>query len=185
MAVKCTSCGRPLTHPDSVARRMGPVCSGKGYTTQRSGRKEGLTKLDLSVEDTFLALDMREHGLQLIRSVSGAVCYNTPHYCVHHSPTGYNFGYAGSGPSDLALNTVEHLLHLMGYKGKRITDLFDGSCFRAAWKLHQLFKDKFIATISRKEGGCVPYQDMVDWIQGHQQVLDECALEVPRKERSD
>lgn len=29
--VHCLDCGRALTHPTSIARGIGPVCSGKGY----------------------------------------------------------------------------------------------------------------------------------------------------------
>ncbi|RWA16195.1 hypothetical protein MBRU_08795 [Mycolicibacterium brumae DSM 44177] len=29
VAVRCLSCGHPLTHPKSVARFIGPVCASK------------------------------------------------------------------------------------------------------------------------------------------------------------
>ena len=37
MASICSVCGRPLTHPDSIARGMGPVCSGMPTSSPRRG----------------------------------------------------------------------------------------------------------------------------------------------------
>ena len=34
---------------------------------------------------------------------------NVPLHAVHHSPEGFNWGYLGSGPSDLAMNIIEEL----------------------------------------------------------------------------
>ena len=54
---------------------------------------------------------------------------NVPHLVVHHSPTGYEWGYGGSGPADLALNILEWQLRREGYRGDTIP-CFEGRCFR-------------------------------------------------------
>ena len=86
-----------------------------------------------------------------------------PQPAVWHSPTGYEFGYAGSGPADLALNILELTLRDSKYKGAR-EKLFKGSCFRLASQLHQEFKRDFIAPMDRELGGVIEFQTVVDWI---------------------
>lgn len=56
-----------------------------------------------------------------------------------HSPTGINFGYGGSGPADLALTILVNYLD----EHPTQTELRNGD-FRA-WRLHQKFKNRFIA----------------------------------------
>lgn len=62
---------------------------------------------------------------------------------VHHSPDGFEWGYGGSGPSDLALNLLECYLQTVGYSGAR-HPCYKGECFWAAWRLHQAFKHRVI-----------------------------------------
>lgn len=40
----------------------------------------------------------------------GEAAYNLPHL-VKHSPTGFEYGYGGSGPSDLARSIIGDFLH--------------------------------------------------------------------------
>ena len=67
--------------------------------------------------------------------------YPLPHV-VHHSPTGFEWGYGGSGPSDLALSILSFVIgpeqETVGvYEGKR--------CGARAWDLHHTFKLEFCA----------------------------------------
>jgi len=64
----------------------------------------------------------------------------------NHSPDGFNWGYGGSGPAQLALA----ILLKVG--------LSDG---RAA-RLHQEFKDDFIA--GAKDGDAIPISSVMEWI---------------------
>ncbi len=118
-------------------------------------------KHDDSLCDNYL-MEPLESGLVLRRDDQG-VWTNCPHIVIHHSPTGFEFGYGGSGPADLALNVVEVLLNRLGHDGPRMK-CFDGECFERAYELHQGFKWAFIASASR-EGARIPYQEMVDWIE--------------------
>ena len=64
-----------------------------------------------------------------------------------HSPTGFSWGYGGSGPADLALAMLVDFLRerppAKGWQDPR----FDRWTVRStAWKLHQAFKWHFVAT---------------------------------------
>ena len=56
---------------------------------------------------------------------------------VHHSPSGFEWGYGGSGPADLALS----ILALVIGDERETVGIFEGrTCGALAWQLHQLFK---------------------------------------------
>ena len=86
-----------------------------------------------------------------------------PQPAVWHSPDGYEWGYGGSGPADLALNILEITLRDSGYKGER-QKLFKGSCFSLAAELHQDFKWQHIATMNRLMGGELSFEFVKAWI---------------------
>jgi hypothetical protein len=88
-----------------------------------------------------------ENGIILIRNnIQYGIWTNVPHLCIDHSPTGYEWGYEGSGPADLALNIVENILWDIGHRGPRMT-CYAGSCFEAATYIHQNFKIAFLVLI--------------------------------------
>ena len=76
---------------------------------------------------------------------------NTPleQKLILHSPTGFEWGYNGSGPADLALN----ILYLY-------VD------YPRALRLHQAFKDYFIARIPR-DGGVILREQVMAWFGVH------------------
>lgn len=104
-----------------------------------------------------------EQGIVMRRDERGA-CTNVPWLVKHHSPTGFEWGYGGSGPADLALNIIECVLHRMNYEGPT-TKCFDGKCFVLAWELHQDFKQDFIAGIDHDNGGVIPIDRVETWIR--------------------
>jgi hypothetical protein len=80
----------------------------------------------------------------------------------HHSPTGPNWGYAGSGPADAALSILAHCLPV-GCDGERPVELWKGECSCLAWILHQSFKRRFVARVP--EAGGVILGEAVDaWL---------------------
>lgn len=103
------------------------------------------------------------NGIIMERADDGSVVTNVPHLVVHHSPTGFSFGYGGSGPADLALNIVEVMLRKMDYQGEKMR-CFDGRCFELAYRLHQEFKWEFVAT-ARGRGAAIPYETVEAWIR--------------------
>jgi len=116
--------------------------------------------------------EFADHGIDapadvyLLRRDESGVGTNVPHLVTHHSPTGFEFGYGGSGPADLALNILEHSLHRLGYTGERET-CWRGDCFTHAFVMHQAFKWEFIAG-APAEGDVIITHAAVDaWIKAY------------------
>lgn len=107
----------------------------------------------------------------LKRNLRGQVETNVPCLHRHHSPTGFEFGYGGSGPADFALNILQYCLEQWGHTGPRVYfDLWDGSrCFELAWRLHQLFKWDFIAPQPAQGASIlrVSMQTIRNWIEAN------------------
>lgn len=82
----------------------------------------------------------------IMRREGGEAVINVAHRIVHHSPTGFEWGYYGSGPADAALNILAVFV--------------DG---KTAWRLHQRFKEEFIANVPR-EGGTIQAERIREWI---------------------
>lgn len=100
------------------------------------------------------------------RDSEGHLIVNIPQLVVHHSPDGFEIGYAGSGPTDLALNILEVALHSIHWNGPR-EKCWKGSCFARAWIWHQDFKRQFIASMP-KEGGVIKGSDILKWLSEHE-----------------
>lgn len=152
--IHCCVCGQRLRDPRSVATGMGKICAHRvqGDSHHRRATDPGA--------DRFLMRPLQD-GIVLTR-VGHLVSTNVPHLVVQHSPTGFEFGYAGSGPADLALNILEAMLNRLGYKGHRTT-CFQASCFSLADRLHQAFKVEFIASAPR-DGTIIPYAPVEAWV---------------------
>lgn len=71
---------------------------------------------------------------------------NVPHTWRHHSPAGFEWGYAGSGPAELALNILVQFTD-------RVT----------SYRLHQLFKEDYVAPMP-PEGGRISAEEIHGWI---------------------
>lgn len=165
-STKCGRCGRPLSDPESKARGLGPVCAAKvGGGNAPDYLRGGGVYIDTPITEGLI-LDRAED--------SDRVATNVPHRVTMHSPSGYEFGYGGSGPADLALNTVEHLIqHLAAkneieaptrYKSADDTPQIDtGRVSEAALSMYQQFKSDFIAR-ARRDGDTVPYEPMREWV---------------------
>lgn len=152
---QCGVCGRKLTNPKSVQAGIGPVCAGKGGGNDMQD--------DDRPYDMPIDRDFRENGL-IMRRDAGIVFTNVPHYAVQYSPDGYEFGYGGSGPNDLALNAVHHLLLLEGYQGEMGEGYQSGQVFALAHTLKGAFLAAFIAGVDRHKGAEVPYERLRAWL---------------------
>ena len=86
-------------------------------------------------------------------------------HVIYHSPTGLEYGYAGSGPADLALSILGHWYGCnplalsrkirAGLRfGDREGDGFDDE-ERTAAQYHQEFKFRFVAPADQKESSLV------------------------------
>jgi len=103
--------------------------------------------IDMTEFDEYQIDQPMENGIILLRNnVQTGIWTNVPHLCIDHSPTGYEWGYEGSGPADLALNIVENILWIIGHRGPRMS-CYSGSCFEAATYIHQSFKAAFLVMV--------------------------------------
>jgi len=97
-----------------------------------------------------------ENGVILRRRVNPKtmmieVSTNVPHHIVHHSPTGFEWGYGGSGPADLALNLAE----LVTQKADLITE-HNHICSYVAWDAKLSVKNLIVMNVPEAGG-------FIDW----------------------
>lgn len=95
----------------------------------------------------YRAFRTAEGPVKAIFEVGEGEEHELPHIPLH-SPTGFEMGYVGSGPADLALAILcEHL----GVEDRSVRafcrpqGVIEHAAHRA-WMLHQRFKDAFVAT---------------------------------------
>lgn len=133
----CLRCKRVLKNEKARQAGYGSVCI----------RKLGLTPSnhELVTKDELIA-DPPDGSIFLERVPTG-IRSNVPHKHVVHSPTGFEFGYGGSGPADLALNILVKI----------------GVPFHLAMALHQDFKWEFIAPICG-DITMIPLDKIEDWV---------------------
>lgn len=97
--------------------------------------------------------------------VDQVVTTNVPHSCVEHSPTGFEWGYLGSGPADFALNILAAFVP-PGSDGHPAAYCHRGTCSYTALALHQDFKREVIAALP-PEGGTIRADDIRAWLAAH------------------
>jgi hypothetical protein len=72
---------------------------------------------------------------------------NVPRRIIKHSPDGFEWNYAGSGPADFALNILSVFI------GQELAERF-----------YQEFKFTFVAALPR-EGGTIRRDDILHWLE--------------------
>jgi hypothetical protein len=104
-------------------------------------------------------------GVTCWRAPDGTANSSIPRRHVHYAPTGFDWGFGGSGAADLALNVLAPFLPLAPEATG--VALRDGSTVsEAAWALHQEFKYDLIATLPRS-GGHITAETIRTWITTH------------------
>lgn len=155
--MNCSVCKKPLSDPVSVEAGMGPICRAR-MVKEAEGESHKMIFLSIPMDD--------EHGV-ILQRIDGKVATNVPWLVKEHSPDGFEWGYGGSGPADLALNIVEVVLRQTGYDGPITKIMWNGDqCFSAAYQMHQEFKWEFITSMP-EEGGSIPMRDIREWIEQH------------------
>ncbi len=127
----CARCEHPIAAGDEPA--AGECRCGSGDVVERNYRE-------------FLPGADAVRDVRCVRHDAGALV-DIPQRFVVHSPTGFEFGYGGSGPADLALNVLALLVPP-----------------QEAWRLHQRFKFDCIAKIPR-DGGVIEAASVREWIR--------------------
>ena len=106
-------------------------------------------------------IEEHRRDVRIWRDADGTLRANVPHL-VHHSPSGFECGYGGSGPADLALSILAAFAPVKA--GEPTERLYQGRrCSLFAWQHHQEFKRKFIGPMVA-EGGVIASQDIRSWI---------------------
>ena len=155
MSYSCLRCNRPLKNKKSQEAGYGPVCLAK-KNAELDSNDETIFSEDYR---TVFAIPDFTQDIICERTESnenpfliGKASVNIPQRIKYHSPTGFEWGYSGSGPSDLALNIL--------------------SCFiggEEAFKLHQDFKREFIAGMQH-EGGTIKNTTIRQWLKAREGV---------------
>jgi len=127
---------------------------------------------------------LHRYGLLAERLPDGSLRANVPHL-KHHS-SGFDCGYGGSGPADLALSVLHSLLPPVSKEEEKAQhDLPISEFYRVlddptrwttemglrdkvrvnnlAWLLHQKFKEEFIAKMP-ESGGHISIELIMSWI---------------------
>jgi hypothetical protein len=134
----CRICSRRLRNSISIELGIGPVCRAKIHF--QDDEKQGVL---------FMVEKIDGFGdVRFWRDESGTDT-NVPHRIKCYSPTGFEWGYGGSGPTDFALN---------------ILSVFIGEEAARANGLYQDFKWEFIAGLPH-EGGTLKREDVMRWVQ--------------------
>lgn len=96
ITMKCSICNRPLKREPWITLGIGPICSKKQQAEAiRQGDKDLVVPYDGG--DIWVRRSAPTSG-------ENSLLTNVQRSIYRHSPTGFEFGYGGSGPSDLALN---------------------------------------------------------------------------------
>jgi hypothetical protein len=162
----CERCHRGLKDPESVKLGMGPVCrakSGKGGGDMFKDDGRTIADLPFDPESMDVVCSRRptgEHdwdGHSVLKTH-----FNISQAVVSHSPSGFEWGYGGSGPADFALNVL-NLFVPPRADGFAPVKCYDGECSSTAWALHNDFKESFIAPLP-KDGGRIRGADIRAWL---------------------
>ena len=141
MSERCGRCNRKLKDENSKSLGFGPVCWGKVIGENERNKDQG--RLFNEPELPFRG------DIILKRDAAGNVVTNVAQKIVQHSPNGFEWGYGGSGPAELALN---------------ILTIFTDQ--RTADELHQIFKWDYIAKLPH-EGGIIKGREIRKWLRSH------------------
>lgn len=160
-------CNKPIWVRESVERGVGPICAGK-LAGKIFGEKdtEDDNVYDLPFDNITKDIIFERRGNRM--DGSSTRHFNIFQSIKHHSPTGFEWGYAGSGPADFALNIVELFLRTEFNKiPKDRNKMWNGTkvCDETL-PLYQHFKTEFILPAPEK-GTTIKGDDIRKWIKTH------------------
>lgn len=99
--------------------------------------------MSTTYSDDIVIMGVRDEGTRKCRVTIGALYGDVQalQHLVHHSPDGFEWGYAGSGPADLALAI---LAAAIGPETETVR-IFGGTVGARAFRHHQIFKNNVVA----------------------------------------
>lgn len=149
----CRVCNRPLSDPESVRLGIGPVCRALTRVWEHA-EDDGHQTIDLpwdpAAGDIVCRRDRVPAGWP--QPLGGPLHFNIPQLIKLHSPTGFEWGYGGSGPADFALNILYWFTQDREFSERA----------------HQDFKWSFISRMP-DEGGTIPGHVIRSWITERQE----------------
>lgn len=90
------------------------------------------------------------------------VFVSLPQFLVSHSPDGFEWGYGGSGPNDLALAILT--MHVPpGADGLPVVPLSRGKTSQVAWHLHHDFCADVVSKLPDR-GGTISVASVREWL---------------------
>lgn len=121
------------------------------------------------------------HSIECKRIAGTAICQGIRQRKVHHSPTGFEWGYMGSGPADLALNILAAALPgAMGTDGVQLNDRRT-RVNRRAFELHQSFKRDVVGRMP-SAGFRLSRADVERWLDGTEATRADIGRELVERE---
>jgi len=152
MSNKCLKCNRELKNEKAKSIGFGEVCLRK--------LKREETRKENEINQRIL-IPPREHNpgeYVFVKREANTVKSNIPRTINHHSPSGFNYGYPGSGASELALNIMN--FYYPGNKQK----VGEYSVSEITFRLYQRFKEEFIA-IQKEDSFKIDTKDIKCWVE--------------------
>lgn len=120
-----------------------------------------------------LASSPLSEGVFMVRvGGPGDVVTNVEHRVKHHSPTGLEYGYGGSGPSDMALNLCEMIVEEEGFEKDGFVEMSGEKVSRTTYRLYQDVKWAIIAKVD-DSGGILKYDEVLDVFK---EIADNCGV---------
>lgn len=107
---RCRRCGRVLKREPWASKGIGKICSQKdNINSQKSDNGDSDIIVpydggDIWIERLAAPTYGNDGELKIAVHTCSGIKTNVQRTVYRHSPTGFNFGYGGSGPADLALN---------------------------------------------------------------------------------
>lgn len=108
--VQCGRCGRTLKSPKARELGYGMVCWRKIMAERAVAERKAQAAIEIqtTIQNGYAGARGPDGAVKVVRIRNG-VQYPLPHL-VHHSPTGMEWGYGGSGPADLARSIIGDVL---------------------------------------------------------------------------
>jgi hypothetical protein len=119
--------------------------------------------------DKHLPLSIEPNGVILRRIEYGGpddyeVATNVPHLFHHHAPTGFEWGYRGSGPADLAFVISEWFLRHMNWGGSTMPVHSGDEVFKLSFRLKTEVKRLWISG-APSEGQIIPFMELHNYFE--------------------
>ena len=110
MTNTCARCGRRLKSPKARELGYGMVCWRKiqGEIAREQRNADDSIIITPTITDGYAGARGPDGSVKVVRIRNGV--QEPLRHLVHHSPTGFEWGYGGSGPADLARSIIGDVL---------------------------------------------------------------------------